>query len=601
VGTSDFAARYEIVRTIARGGMADIIEAIDLDGRTVAIKLLREGLTDDPDIVARFHREARLAASLESRHVARIFDFGENDRGQPFIAMELLSGNDLAQEIRQRGALPLEEAASYVAQTCHAMIEAHDAGIVHRDLKPPNLFLAEEGDTKRVLKVLDFGISKATKGPGDGHVTLTRTLFGSPLYMSPETFQSTKAADVRSDVWSLGVIFYEMITGVPPFDAENAWTIGIAVTRHQQVPPTERRAYLPRSADVVVGRALKKDPNERYQSMRELLAAIEVFLPHGRNETMMLKQVEAPDTAEDDPRTAQMRPVDAARLIEQLLDVEPPADSHRAPRQDHAERTDHSGIASPPSVDHETFDGPTHDRTGHDRQMDTSARLRALMPSIRDSLSDPPTLVELPRQEPLAREPARAPALSDTDEAPTRVEHSDVVDPPTWVRPDASVASVHAALSKSVKRAREASDPDASKVADTDRAVNLSTIPPAPIPTKSRRLALWLTPLALIALGVSGWFLLRAPAVSPNKSTQPIAIQAVTREAAVTSLETASPAIAEVSATPSASAEVAPPALPDSAAVPPDEDSAVPSPSAQPALPKNPGRRKKPKYFPKGI
>jgi serine/threonine-protein kinase len=173
--------------------------------------------------------------------------------------------------------------------------------VVHRDLKPANLFLVDE-DGKRTLKVLDFGISKVTRGPTDGNATFTEALFGSPLYMSPETFRSAKAADVRSDIWSLGVIFYEMLTGVQPFVAEHAMAVGLSVTREAQIPPSQRRANLPRATDVVVERALKKNPDERYQSVREMLAALEVFLPRGRNDTMTLAQVVAPE-GDDDPRT----------------------------------------------------------------------------------------------------------------------------------------------------------------------------------------------------------------------------------------------------------------------------------------------------------
>lgn len=296
-------AKFEIIRTMARGGMADILEARDQDGRRVAIKLLREGLAKDPEIVTRFHREGKAAAQLKSKHVVRIFEVGTNEKNRPFIVMECLEGNDLAKELDARGALPLEEAATYLAHTCHAIAEAHEAGIVHRDLKPTNLFLAKEEGDKRTLKVLDFGIAKFTKMPADSEITQTQALFGSPLYMAPETFRSAKLADVRSDVWSLGVILYECLTGVVPFQAENALGVGLAVTRDIHVPPTQRRPNLPRSVDVVVGRALKKDPAERYQSVREMLAAIEVFMPRGRNETMTIMAVTAPPDIDDDPRT----------------------------------------------------------------------------------------------------------------------------------------------------------------------------------------------------------------------------------------------------------------------------------------------------------
>jgi serine/threonine-protein kinase len=288
---------------MAKGGMSDIVEGFDRDGRRVAIKLLREGFAKDAEIAGRFRREARTVAELTSPHTVRILDFGAPEGSRPYIVMEFLTGHDLAHELGLKGNLPLEDAATWMAQACHSIVEAHAAGIVHRDLKPRNLYLAEEGD-RRILKVLDFGIAKHDKVSGDDPVTHTKATFGSPFYMSPETFRAAKLADARSDVWSLGVIFYELLTGAVPFLRETALAVGLAVSKEEHVPPTQRVPSLPRSADVVVARALKKDPNERYQSVRELLAAIEVYLPRGRNETMMIPAVSAPsDRGDDDQRT----------------------------------------------------------------------------------------------------------------------------------------------------------------------------------------------------------------------------------------------------------------------------------------------------------
>lgn len=285
--------------------MAEILEARDRDGRVVVVKRLKEGLSKDPEIVARFHREATAIQSLSHQNVVRVFDVGVDD-GRPFMVMEKLEGRDLGAELKERAAMPLDEAASLLAQACQGMGAAHDAGLIHRDLKPSNLFLAQS-EGKRVLKVLDFGITKLTKGPGDGQITLTQAVFGSPLYMSPEAFRSAKISDVRSDIWSLGVIFYEMLTGVTPFLAESALSVGFMVSREEFTPPSAKDPRLPRSVDVVVGRALKKDPAQRYQSMRELLAALEVFMPHGRNHTMTVAQVMGPPAADDEPRTVQMK------------------------------------------------------------------------------------------------------------------------------------------------------------------------------------------------------------------------------------------------------------------------------------------------------
>jgi serine/threonine protein kinase len=272
------ANRYALVRTIGTGGMGEVFQARRLaDGLMVAIKILREELVKDRESVARFHREARAASSLRSDNAARILDFGELANRQPYLVMEFLDGHDLMTEIDTRGSMPLDEAAHYVAQACHAMIEAHALGIVHRDLKPPNLFLANEAGGRKV-KVLDFGISKITSSY-DGTVTSTQMSFGSPLYMSPEQIRSTKGVDARSDVWSLGVILYECVIGEPPFVAETPGALAVVISIEPHTPPSQKRGGLPPRFDDVIAGALQKDPKKRYQSVRDFLRAIEEFLP----------------------------------------------------------------------------------------------------------------------------------------------------------------------------------------------------------------------------------------------------------------------------------------------------------------------------------
>lgn len=264
--------KYELLRLVGEGGMGAVFEAEHLKiHQRVAIKILLPARSTGRD-TTRFSREARAASQLQTNHVARVLDVDSLPNGLPFMVMEFLDGCDLEEELRIRGRLGISEAVDYVIQVCEAVAEAHARGIVHRDLKPSNLFLCSE-DAHRLVKVLDFGISKMQD---EANVTLTCTALGTPLYMSPEQIRSAKDVDHRSDIWSLGVILFELIAGRPPFEGgATAVSVAIAVD-----PPPWLRSLRPEVSpelEQVVMTALEKLPSRRFRTVAALAEALQPF------------------------------------------------------------------------------------------------------------------------------------------------------------------------------------------------------------------------------------------------------------------------------------------------------------------------------------
>src|SRR5580698_5040015 len=270
-------SKYRLLRPLGEGGMGLVFEAEHLRLRqSVAIKFLRHEILSLPDAVERFEREARASARIRGPHVVQVLDVDTDDRGRPYMVMELLRGRDLEAELRVRGSFPVAAAVDLVLQACVAVAQAHAAGIVHRDLKPSNLFLAEEAG-KRVLKVLDFGISKIAPDAGTpSPATSTCMTVGTPLYMSPEQMRSSKDVDGRSDIWSLGVILYELVAGTPPFLGTT--TAAIAAIVADAMPSLRRvRPDVPEALERVLVTALAKDPADRLPTAEALAAALMPF------------------------------------------------------------------------------------------------------------------------------------------------------------------------------------------------------------------------------------------------------------------------------------------------------------------------------------
>jgi serine/threonine-protein kinase len=269
------SAKYRLLRPLGEGGMGLVFEAEHLRLRqSVAIKFLRPEVLALPDALERFEREARASARIRGPHVVRVLDVDTDERGRPYMVMELLRGRDLEAELRAQGPLTVEAAVDLVLQACVAVAQAHAAGVVHRDLKPSNLFLTEESG-KRVLKVLDFGISK-TAPDADASVTSMCVTVGTPLYMSPEQMRSSRDVDGRTDIWSLGVILYELVAGAPPFLGTT--TAAIAAIVADAMPSLRRvRPDVPEALERVLVTALAKDPADRLPTAEALAAALMPF------------------------------------------------------------------------------------------------------------------------------------------------------------------------------------------------------------------------------------------------------------------------------------------------------------------------------------
>jgi len=277
------AGKYRVERVIGSGGMGYVVAArhLDLD-QTVAIKLLRRDLAgaDEHESVGRMIREAQAVVRLRNEHVAKVFDMGALESGEPYIVMEYLEGQDLSALAKRRGAIASHEAVDYVLQACEALAEAHALGIVHRDVKLANLFVTRTHAGYPLIKVLDFGVSKViAAGLGDSMSDMTHTasMLGSPRFMSPEQMRDPRAVDARTDIWSLGVVLYRLIAGRPPFDSDVIGVLLSMVLHEQPEPLSVARPDIPRALSDVVARCLEKDVNRRYPSVAHLAADLVQF------------------------------------------------------------------------------------------------------------------------------------------------------------------------------------------------------------------------------------------------------------------------------------------------------------------------------------
>lgn len=278
---------FRLEGLLGQGGMGMVYAAQDLHlNRPVAIKVLHERFVNDVQITARFLREGRVMATLSSVHTVRVHMVGREPNGAPYIVMERVEGQPLAELIDSRGPLFWRVAVEYLRQMCLAIGEAHAHGITHRDVKPANVIVGSSPLGGPLVKVLDFGVAKEERGPTEGSgLTSVSSVLGTPEYMSPEQIRSTRTVDHRSDIWSLGATLFFMLTGTPPFEGESLPDLLTAI-QHGPIPSLlERRPEAPPQLDAILSRCLHRDPSGRFATTTDLIQELEYLLAGHDDET----------------------------------------------------------------------------------------------------------------------------------------------------------------------------------------------------------------------------------------------------------------------------------------------------------------------------
>ncbi len=257
-----FGKRYQIIEEIGRGGMGRVYKALDKElDRVVALKMIKPELSSKPGIVERFKKEIKLAGHISHKNVCRIHDLGEAE-GIRFISMQYIEGQDLKDFIMQVGILTVEKAVNITQQVCAALQAAHDEGVIHRDLKPQNIMIDKKGNAY----VMDFGIARSLEAK---EVTRPGVLIGTPHYMSPEQAEG-KTADARSDIYSLGCIMYEMLTGKPPFEADTSVALLHEHLKEKPRAPSKINPQISQSINRIILKCLEKTPEKRYHRAPEI-------------------------------------------------------------------------------------------------------------------------------------------------------------------------------------------------------------------------------------------------------------------------------------------------------------------------------------------
>jgi serine/threonine-protein kinase len=320
--------RYRVIRLLGEGGMGAVYEAEHTStNRRVAVKVVSDASAKRPNVIQRFLQEAKIVGAVETQHIVQVFDAGKDEEtGSPYIAMELLAGEDVSQLLRRVGPLSPDLALRIAAQTCLGLGKAHAAGVIHRDIKPANLFLTRREGGDILVKILDFGIAKSTTQTDAARITATGNVLGSPSYMSPEQIKSSKSIDARTDLWSLGAVMYEMLTGLVPYHQVETVHQLIMVICTQPPPPLQDLApWVPAEVTGAVEAAMRHDLDRRFPSAIAMHDFLSRLLPAGSStiHESMLVPVDPRLRTTRAPRRATPAAVPAVLTVEAAPPVEP--------------------------------------------------------------------------------------------------------------------------------------------------------------------------------------------------------------------------------------------------------------------------------------